>query len=124
MQTTILKGTPGRPRARRAPPCHAAPAARASQRKPSEVGNEELIEALRRHDWQPRPAAIELGITQASIYALIDECPIIRKASELERDEIESALASSNVVEAARQLEVSKLGLQRRMRALGISRSP
>ncbi len=54
---------------------------------------------------------------------MIESCPQIRKASELERVEIESALADcgGDPAATAARLRVSPQGLKRRMTALGLS---
>ncbi|MEM9557074.1 MAG: sigma 54-interacting transcriptional regulator [Acidobacteriota bacterium] len=86
-------------------------------RRPADVRESELIDALRRHRWRPQAAADDLGIARASIYELIDRSPNIRKASELGRDEIDTALAAADgsVEHAAEALEVSAQGLRRRI---------
>ena len=91
-------------------------------RKPSEVDEDELLEALREHDWMLKPTAEALGVSRGSLYVLIEECSKIRKAVELESGEIEAALvhAEGDVTAAARHLEVSVQGLKRRLTDLGL----
>jgi two-component system nitrogen regulation response regulator GlnG len=97
-----------------------APAPR--RRSPQEVCDEELVAALRANRWEPGATSEQLGISRAALYLLIDACPLTRKASDLERSEIERALAESGgrLAEAAAQLEVSEEGLKRRVKKLGL----
>jgi two-component system nitrogen regulation response regulator GlnG len=97
-----------------------APAVR--RRSPQEVSDEELVAALQASSWEPRATAERLGISRAALYLLIDACPHTRKASDLERSEIEEALLRSGgrLADAALQLEVSEEGLKRQMKKLGL----
>ena len=91
-------------------------------REPGDIGEAELLKALRAHAFQPRAAAEALGISRTSLYALIDRCPKIRKASELDRREIEAAAdrCGGRLGDMAAELEVSTQGLKRRMKGLGL----
>ncbi len=101
---------------RQAPPA----AARRKHRKPSEVGEEELLEALRKHRFELKATAAELGVSRTNFYRMVEECPAVRKAQDLGRDEIDEALARcGGDPEAAVELEVSLWGLKRRMATLG-----
>ncbi|MEM8934423.1 MAG: CUE domain-containing protein, partial [Acidobacteriota bacterium] len=64
-----------------------------------------------------------LGVSRPSLYALIDAHPRLRKASELDVDEVRAALrAHDGDTEAAAQaLEVSAPGLRQRCRSLDVS---
>ena len=103
-----------------------APASRDSFRKPSDIGEDELLETLREHRWQLKPAADALGVSRATMYRLVDSSPRIRKATEVDPAEIEQALERSggHVGKAAASLEVSPQGLKRRMKALGMTEQP
>lgn len=92
------------------------------RRSPQEISDEELVAALRANRWEPVATAGQLGISRAALYLLIDACPHTRKASDLERPEIEQALLKSRgrLGEAALQLEVSEEGLKRQMKKLGL----
>ncbi len=100
----------------------AADAAEPTFRRPNEVGEEELLAALRSQDWNLRSTAATLGVSRATLYRLIEARPEVRKASELDREEIEAAFlaAERDVRQAARQLEVSPQGLKRRLTQLGL----
>ena len=71
------------------------------------MSDEELVAALRAKRWEPGSTAEHLGISRAALYLLIDACPHTRKASDLERSEI----------------EVSEEGLKRHMKKLGLRSS-
>ena len=83
---------------------------------------EELIAALRRNRWQPKPCAEELRISRASLYNLIDRSPNVRKAADLSQEEIERAFEeSAGELEAmVEALQVSKQGLKIRLREIGL----
>jgi two-component system nitrogen regulation response regulator GlnG len=103
-------------------PAKAAPSAMPPvrrYRKPSEVSEEELLEALEIHRWQLKPAAQALGVSRGTLYRLIESSKV-RKAADLETAEIEAALArhGGDVGAAAGELRVSPQGLKRRMTAL------
>ena len=91
-------------------------------RKPSEVGDEELLAALRAEQWNLKQAAERLGVSRTTLYALIDECPQVRKASDIDREEIEQALRDQggDLDAMVDRLEVSKRGLVMRMKELGL----
>ena len=96
---------------------------RKSYRHPEEVGEEEMLAALRAHRWRIQRAAEALGISRGSLYDRIEKSPRIRKAVDLSREEIEAcrALHGGDLDAMAECLEVSKRGLQRRMTQLGLS---
>ncbi|MEM8963064.1 MAG: sigma-54 dependent transcriptional regulator [Acidobacteriota bacterium] len=91
-----------------------------ARRAPAEVREAELIDALRAHRWRPSAAADSLGIARASIYDLIEKSPNVRKASELDRDEIDTARehCDGHLECMADTLEVSEAALKRRMHQL------
>jgi len=96
------------------------PPPRPRSRKPAEVGEEEMIAALREHRWQVKAAARRLGISRASLYLLMERSPRIRKAADLGRGEIEACRErhGGDLAAAAAELEVSEDGLRQRLRAL------
>ena len=91
-------------------------------RSPDDVGEEELLRALRAHSFRLKPTASALKISRTSLYALIEKSPRIRKARDLSRDEIEDAKRRhrENLEAMAEELEVSRKGLRRRMTELHI----
>ena len=99
-------------------------AVRKRYRDPREVGEEELLAALRAHRWRLQPAAASLGISRTALYDKIEHSSAVRKASDLSRQEIEDCLArcGGDLDAAAASLEVSQRGLLRHMRRLGLPR--
>ena len=91
-------------------------------RPAQEVGEDEVLAALKANRWLIQPTAGCLGISRTALYRLIDKSSRIRKPSELGRTEIESSLARClhDVEKAADELEVSVKGLRLRMRQLDI----
>jgi two-component system nitrogen regulation response regulator GlnG len=85
-----------------------------------EISEDALLDALRGCDFKPGPAARVLGISRTSIYELIDASAKVRKASELQRDDIARAIddAGGDTRRAARLLEVSERALRLRMTQL------
>jgi len=91
-------------------------------RSPSEVSEAEIIETLRSCRWEVKLAAHLLGISRPSLYLLIDKSPNIRKAADLTAEQIQEAReqCAGDLGAMGMHLEVSKKGLQQRMKQLGI----
>jgi two-component system nitrogen regulation response regulator GlnG len=91
-------------------------------RKPSDITEEELLGALRANQWRLRATAKHFGISKTSLYAMIDRCPQIRKAGDLTKAELTTALAEmgGDLDAMVERLEVSKRGIQLQMKALGV----
>jgi DNA-binding NtrC family response regulator len=98
--------------------------ARPDYRSPDEVSEEEILEALRAHAFKIQPTAAALGISRTSLYTLIDCSGRIRKARDLDREQIEAAAErhDHDLDAMAADLEVSRKGLSRRMTQLGMKR--
>lgn len=92
-------------------------------RRPSDLREEEIVAALKAYRFRPAAAADALGIPRSSIYDLIAKIPSLRKANDLEREEIEAACAREgpSLEAVAAALEVSERALRRRMGELNIS---
>ena len=95
---------------------------RGGYRNPREVSDDELLRALLAHQFRLQPTAAALGISRTSLYALVDKSPRVRKARDLNREEIEGARDSctGDLDAMAAELEVSRKGLRRRMTQLGL----
>lgn len=91
-------------------------------RKPSEVSEEELLQALRANRWELKPTAANLRISRGSLYNLIAKSPRLRKTSDVSESEILECYerCSGNLDQMVDQLEISRSGLQMRMKALDI----
>ncbi|MES1243451.1 MAG: sigma-54 dependent transcriptional regulator [Acidobacteriota bacterium] len=101
---------------------HPSGPARPVWRRPEDVREDELLAALRANRWRLQPTAAALGISRPSLYDRIDRSPNIRKAVDLGREEIEASFArcAGDLDAMVEELEVSKRGLQRQMKRLGI----
>jgi two-component system nitrogen regulation response regulator GlnG len=117
---------PARP-APAAPPAQQEPALppepSSSRRKPSDVTDAELLAALRGTAWDLKAAAERLGITRPSLYMLIDRSPSLRTVGDLSPEEITRCFreCKGDLDAMVQRLEVSKRGLQRRVRELGLT---
>jgi two-component system nitrogen regulation response regulator GlnG len=91
-------------------------------RRPEEIGDEEILAALRAHRFRLQPTAAALGIARTSLYDKIENSSLFHKAAALSRQEIEQWLArcGGDLDRMVEGLEVSKRGLQRRMKQLGM----
>jgi len=107
-----------------APP--SATPATAARRKPSEITQDELLEALRACAWDLKAAADRLRIPRPSIYDLIDKSPHIRTAGDLDADEIARCFrdCAGDLDAMAARLQVSRRALQRRVKELGLPGRP
>ena len=118
-----LSAPAGKPaQGRREPPERQRPGPRPVYRPPSDVGDVELLAALRSSRWNLAEAASRLRLSRTSLYALIERCPAVRKASDLSREEIGSALERhvGDLHAAADELQVSPHGLRIRRTELGM----
>jgi DNA-binding NtrC family response regulator len=105
-----------------APPSGPLPRPRKTYRRPEDVGDDEMLAVLQENRWRLQPTAARLGISRTALYQKIEKSPHIRKAADLDRDEIEQAFqaASGDLDGMAERLAVSKRGLQRQMKRLGV----
>ena len=109
-----------------APPAAGAPAQPAAPatgaRRPSELDEAALVAALRRHRWRTGAAAEELGISKTTLYALIDKSSTIRKARDVGAEELRACreACGGDLDLMAERLEVSRRGLQLRLKELGL----
>ena len=91
-------------------------------RKMEDVTEGELLDALRESRWQIQATADALRVSRPNLYRLMEASSSVRTAHELGREEIQAAVvkAGGDLDAAAYELEVSVLGLKRRMKALGL----
>ncbi|WP_437607335.1 sigma 54-interacting transcriptional regulator [Sorangium sp. So ce834] len=96
--------------------------ARASRRRPAEVTEQELGEALRASRFDLAAAAERLGVSRASMYLLIERHPRFRTAGDVTPEEIVRCHGEcrGDVARMAERLEVSERALLRRVRELGL----
>jgi two-component system nitrogen regulation response regulator GlnG len=101
----------------------APPPAGADRRNPSDIAEHELIDVLRANQWRINATASRLGISRTSLYLLMDRSPNIRKARDIPRDQLAACSAEhgGDLDAMASQLQISKRGLQLRMKELGMA---
>ncbi|MDI1479271.1 sigma-54 dependent transcriptional regulator [Polyangium sp. y55x31] len=94
----------------------------AVRRKPADVTEAELREALRACRWDLAATAEKLGISRASIYMLSERFPGVRTAGDLTEQEISQCHRElgGDLARMAERLEVSERALLRRVRELGL----
>jgi two-component system nitrogen regulation response regulator GlnG len=120
-----IPGRSASPATSQQPEPAAPPEPLSSRRKPSDVSDEELLAALRATSWDLKAAAERLGITRPSLYMLIDRSPSLRTVGDLSSEEITRCFheCKGDLDAMVQRLEVSKRGLQRRVRELGLTES-
>jgi len=93
-----------------------------NRRKPSTVTRDELLAALEANDYDLLATSRQIQVSRTSLYALIEQTPGLRIASDLARDEILDALARHNrdLQATAAALKVSVSGLRQRMVRLDV----
>ncbi|MCK7459520.1 sigma-54-dependent transcriptional regulator [Idiomarina aminovorans] len=91
------------------------------QRKPNSVSRAELLETLRDCRFELQATAKKLGISRASVYQLIQRFEGVRTAQDLSEDEIQQSyeLNRSDTEKMMWDLQVSQIGLRRRLKSLG-----
>jgi two-component system, NtrC family, nitrogen regulation response regulator GlnG len=91
-------------------------------RRPSEIGEEEMLAALRAHRWNLKAAAGALGIARTSLYSLLERSPRVRSAADLPPEEVHRAWEryGGHVEALAAALEVSERALRQRLKDLGL----
>ena len=90
---------------------------------PREIDDATLVAALRDNRFRVAATARQLGIAKNTLYQLMDRCASVRKAKDLNREEIlEAQSACAGDLDAmAERLEVSERGLKLRMNELQLS---
>lgn len=104
------------------PRTEASIAVETSLRRAEEVSDDELLTALRSENFIVSRAARRLGVSKTALYKRMDQCPRVRKASELDVSEIEATVQQfpGDPRAMALALEVSPRGLRLRMGELGL----
>ncbi|HEX5721094.1 MAG TPA: sigma 54-interacting transcriptional regulator [Thermoanaerobaculia bacterium] len=90
------------------------------RRKPGEVSEDEILEALRASRWDLKAAADRLRISRPSLYNRIESSSRIRKVSDLSTEEIAKCHGDcrGDLDPMSERLEVSRRALGRRVREL------
>lgn len=91
-------------------------------RRPSELSDDELLDAMQDCDFEPAAAARQLGVSRPSIYKMVRRHPTLRLAPDIDADELKNTLqqVDGSVADAAAVLCVSKRALGRRLTQLGL----
>jgi DNA-binding NtrC family response regulator len=123
----LVPDPPARPQAdapatpARRPSAPAAPGRRS--RKPADITEDELIDALCAHRWDIKATAAALGISRTSLYKLMETSDRIRPAGHLDVDEIRACHRDlgGDLDAMVDRLRVSKPALRRRIQELGLA---
>lgn len=93
------------------------------QRKPNSVSREELLDALKVCRFELQATAKALGISRASVYQLIQRYPGVRTAQDVSEEDIRKSYEThrADTEKMMWDLEVSQIGLRRRLKSLGYS---
>ena len=104
-------------------PAPTEPSDERGYRRPSQLNDAQVEEAMAACDFEPAAAARHLGIGRPSLYKLVRRHPTLRLASDIPKQELQSTLASvdGHVADAALRLSVSKRALERRLTELGLN---
>jgi len=105
-------------------PVSAAPPASATRgkgKRPQDLTEDEILEALERTGWRRAAAADRLGIARSSLYALIAGNTRLVRSQELTRPQVDEALARHNgdLARVASELRVSEHALKLRIQSFG-----
>ncbi|WP_437299131.1 sigma 54-interacting transcriptional regulator [Sorangium sp. So ce426] len=94
-----------------------------SGRKPADVSEAEIAEALRAARWDLSAAAARLQISRPSLYLVLERYPRFRTARDLTAEEIRAchAACGGDVGRMVERLEVSERALRRRLRELRLA---
>ena len=92
------------------------------RRRPADVGEEEMLAALREHRWNLKAAAQALGIARTSLYILLERSTRVRAAADVPPEEVRAAWerCGGDVEAVAAELEVSERALRQRLKDLGL----
>ena len=90
------------------------------RRKPSEVTEDELVEALRTNRWRLAQTARQLRISPASLHMLIDKSERVQKAKDIDEAELLRCYneLGGDLDAMADRLEVSRRGLNLRLKEI------
>jgi two-component system nitrogen regulation response regulator GlnG len=120
-QLVRLTPAPAGSAARLAPVVDTAPSApEAPRRKPSDITDAEVLQAMAGNEWNIQAAARTLGISRPTMYKLLDGHREIRWAERIPAEEIERALAAcaGDIGRCAEVLRTPTESLRREVRRL------
>ncbi|HEX8114579.1 MAG TPA: helix-turn-helix domain-containing protein, partial [Kofleriaceae bacterium] len=92
-------------------------------RRPADITETELVDALCSHRWDIKSTAAALGISRTSLYKLIETTDRVRTAGHLGVDEIRACHRDlgGDLDAMVERLRVSKHALRRRIQELGLA---
>lgn len=107
-------------------PLDEAPATPRTRQSTAGIDRATLLQALDAHGWQLKEAAEALGVSRPSIYNLMARWLDTPPAESLTAGQLTPLLARPDITlaEMARELQVPREALRRRLRALGLPRPP
>ena len=88
------------------------------RKKPGQLSEQDILQAMQEHDWEIQGAAQSLGISRPSLYRLLESHSQIRRPGEIPQEEIKAALAAahSDMVACAAILKTPVEALRRYLR--------
>jgi two-component system nitrogen regulation response regulator GlnG len=91
-----------------------------ARRKPSALSDGDVLDAMAAHEWNIQAAAQALGISRPSLYKLIEDHAVIRRAEIIPENDIARAMeeCAGDVERCAALLKTPAEALRRRWRAL------
>jgi two-component system nitrogen regulation response regulator GlnG len=100
-----------------------APRATGGRKEAAALTDEDLVRAMRQHQFKIKTVAEVLGVSRSWLNVRLETCQGIRKAKDLSREEISGAARASNddLSVMAEQLQVSEHGLKMRIKALELA---
>ena len=104
------------------PPAPLPSAVPSASTRAGAISSEQLLQALRHHDWSPNRTAASLGIATGSLHDLMRRSGAVRRAADLSEAELRAAQSacSGDTREMANLLCVSERGLRITLRQRGM----
>lgn len=91
------------------------------RKKLRDLSEQDVVDAMNRHDWTIQYAADDLGISRPSMYKLIDANSQIRRVEQIPAEEIREQLKATNnhIEQCAARLKTPSEALRRHLKGLG-----
>jgi two-component system nitrogen regulation response regulator GlnG len=91
------------------------------RKKLRDLSEQDVVDAMHRHDWTIQYAADDLGISRPSMYKLIDANSQIRRVEQIPAEEIREQLNATNnhIEQCAARLKTPSEALRRHLKGLG-----
>ncbi|MDJ0836460.1 MAG: sigma 54-interacting transcriptional regulator [Acidobacteriota bacterium] len=87
-----------------------------------DLSDRELVEALRANRFDIKATSAALGVSRGALYRKIEKCPLVRKAADLDRADLQKVYdeCDGDIEAMVDQLEVSASALRRRIGELRV----